>query len=80
MLKMALSISFSVVNVMKRAQVHPTLETSCDSLKEKKDKRATGNCSGTDEKKSSTVGLPTGIEPIPASHWRRFDSCPNTCH
>ena len=80
MLKTALSISFSVVNVMKRAQVHPTQETSCDSLQEKKDKKATGNYPGTDNKKSSTVGPPTGIEPIPTSHWHRFDSCPKTYH
>ena len=40
MLKAALSVSFSAVNIMKRAQVHPT---SCDSLQEKEDKRTTGN-------------------------------------
>ena len=43
MLKAALSVSLSVVNVLKRAQVHPKEETGRDSLQERKDSGTTGS-------------------------------------
>ena len=42
MLKAAASLSFSVVNVLKRSQIHPKEETSCDSVREKKGSKTTG--------------------------------------